>query len=327
MTKPLTIFRTAAGSPPSVSQYRYLQQLGHRIVAGDCAPLATGFCFADASYVLPRADAPGYVDVLLDVCKRERVDLFLPALDEELLLVADQRARFAAVGTRVLVSSPDTLRMCVDKLRTYEAFLTHGIPAIPTLVAADIGRHGTFPAIVKPRRGRGSSGVHVARNREELSFFARYVSDAVIQPFIEGTELTIDVLADAASKLRIVSPRKRLATDSGISSKGITTWNPAVVDHVRRIVEGFRLVGPANIQCFVTDAGEIVFSEINARLAGTCILSVAAGVPLFEGICSMAVDEPIVECLVPVEPKILLRYWAETYVSPDTPLAKPANPL
>jgi carbamoyl-phosphate synthase large subunit len=323
MTKRLTIFRTAAGSPPSVSQYRYFQQLGHRIVAGDCAPLAVGFCFAEASYVLPRADAPGYVDTLLDVCARERVDVFLPALDEELLLVAEHIERFEALGTKALVSSPGTLRTCVDKMRTYEAFVTHGIPAIPTQLASSNPQVTSFPVIVKPRRGRGSSGVHVARNETELAFFSTYVRDAVIQPFIAGTEYTVDVLADADSKLRVVSPRKRLATDSGISSKGITAWHEEMVGHVRLIVERLRIVGPANIQCFVTEAGAIVFSEINARLAGTCILSVAAGVPLLEGVCKLATGDTIEEWLTPVEPKIMLRYWAEAYISPDQPIAKP----
>jgi carbamoyl-phosphate synthase large subunit len=322
MTKALTIFRTAAGSPPSVSQYRYFQQLGHRVIAGDCAPLSVGFVFADAAYVLPRADAPQYVDALLDVCQRERVDVFLPALDEELLLVAEQRERFDAISTKVIVSSLDTLRVCVDKLQTYNAFREHGIPTIPTVPASDATGFATFPAIVKPRRGRGSSGVHVARTPAELAFFAQYVRDAVIQPFIVGTEFTVDVLADQASELKIVSPRKRLATDSGISSKGITAWHDEMVSYVRRIVDRLRIVGPANIQCFVTTEGQLLFSEINARLAGTCILSVAAGVPLLEGVCAMAVSSEIPVCLEPVDPKILMRYWAEAYVAPDQVIAK-----
>ena len=322
MTKALTIFRTAAGSSPSVSQYRYFQQLGHRVVAGDCSPLSVGFCFADAAYVLPRADAPRYVDTLVDVCRRERVDVFLPALDEELLLVSENLDRFTAVGTKPIVSSPDTLRVCVDKLHTFEAFRKHGIPTIPTRLPDQAAENDSFPAIVKPRRGRGSSGVYVAKNATELAFFSRYVADAVIQPYIAGTEYTVDVLADAESQLKIVSPRKRLATDSGISSKGVTAWHDEIVRHVRDIVRQLRIVGPANIQCFVTDDDQVVFSEINARLAGTCILSIAAGVPLLEGICALATGEPIPELLHPVEPTVLLRYWSEAYTAPGRPLAQ-----
>ncbi len=323
MNKPLTFFRTAAGSPPSASQYVHLRNLGHRVIAGDCADLSSGFCFADASYVLPRVNAPGYVDVLLDICRKEGVNVFLPALDEELLLVAEQLDRFSAIGTQAIVSSPATLRMCVDKWETFNAFTAHGIPTIPTVLASDaVASVSQFPAIVKPRRGRGSSSVFIARDREELSFFRSYVPDAVIQPFIAGIELTIDVLADRTSTLKMVSPRKRLATDSGISSKGITHWDDRLVDHVRTIVARLGIVGPANIQCFLAEDGSILFSEINARLAGTCILSIAAGVPLFEGICDLALGEPVREWLQPSPPKILLRYWSETYVALGEVIAK-----
>jgi len=321
MTKALTILRTAAGSSPSVSQYQHFRKLGHRVVAGDCAPLSVGFCFANAAYVLPRADAPNYLDALLEVCRRERVDVFLPALDEELLLVAEHLDEFAAIGTKAIVSSPETLRVCVDKFATFEAFREHGISVIPTSLASEAASFGTFPAIVKPRRGRGSTGVYVAKNANELAFFSQYVREAVVQPFIVGSELTIDILADYTSKLKIVAPRKRIATDSGISSKGITTWHDEIVRCVGGIVEALKLVGPANIQCFLTDNGQVVFSEINARLAGTCILSIAAGVPLFEGICSMAIGDEITECLGPVEPTILLRYWAEAYIAPNQMIA------
>lgn len=320
MRKGLTIFRTAAGSPPSVSQYRYIQQLGHRVVAGDCAPMSSGFCFADAAYVLPRVDAPGYLDALLEVCRREHVDVFLPALDEELLLVAEHVDRFRAIGTTPLVSSPGTLRICVDKMRTFEAFRDHGIPVIPTWAASHAAQV-PLPAIVKPRSGRGSSSVYVAKNAAELAFFTQYVRDPVVQPFIAGMEYTVDVLADEASNLKIVAPRKRLATDSGISSKGITAWHDEMVRWVREIVERLRIVGPANIQCFVSNDDQLLFSEVNARLAGTAILSIAAGVPLLEGICSLATGEPIAECLHPIEPKVLLRYWAEAYVTPHQAIA------
>jgi carbamoyl-phosphate synthase large subunit len=325
MTKQLTIMRTAAGSPPSVSQYRYLQRLGHRVVAGDCADLSVGFCFADVSYVLPHADATDYVETLIEICRQERVDVFLPALDEELLLVSESLSRFKAVGTNALVSSPATLRLCVDKYLTFTEFEKHGIPTIPTWIATDAAAEtATLPVVIKPRQGRGSTGVHVAKTPAELTFFSQYVRDAVVQPFIAGTEYTVDVLADAQSNLKIVSPRKRLATDSGISSKGITAWSDEIVRHVRQIVEQFRIIGPANIQCFVTHDGRLLFSEINARLAGTCILSIDAGVPLLEGICSMAIGDEIVECLEPVTEQILLRYWSEAYVRPDRVIAKPS---
>jgi len=313
-----TILRTAAGSPPSVSGFQYLRKMGNRVIAADCEDYSVGFCFADAAYIVPRADSPDYLDALLEICQSEKVDLFLPSLDEELLLVSRNRPAFDKIKTRVVISSPETLELCVDKYHTYLAFMQHGIPAIPTqLATGDRERNPfAFPVVIKPRQGRGSSGVYIANNVKEWEFFRHYVADAIVQPLIPGVEYTVDILADMNSDLKIASPRKRLATDSGISSKGVTAWHPVMIEQIEKIVKCFQLIGPANIQCFLTENKELFFSEINARLAGTGILSIAAGVPLYEAVIALAKGEPIKEHRVPVDELVMLRYWSETYFPP-----------
>jgi carbamoyl-phosphate synthase large subunit len=311
-----TLLRTAAGSPPSVTQYRAFRALGWRVVAVDCDPRSVGFLFADASRVVPRAGDPGYLDAMLDVCARERVDLLLPALDEELLLCSRNRERFLALGSRVLVSGPRALEVCTDKLATFRFLKDLGIPTPETVAARDYreGVPGPPPLVVKPRSGRGGTGVHVVRDHREAAFFATYVDRAVVQAFCPGEELTLDVLADEASEVRILSPRRRLAVESGISSKGATCWREDLLDPVRRIVKALGLVGPVNLQGFSGE--DFRFTEINARLAGTAILTQAAGVPLFEGILDLALGREARPWLRPAEPRIMYRYWEERFLAP-----------
>ena len=319
---PLTLLRTAAGSPPTVTQYQAFRALGCRIVAADSDPASVGFHFADAAYVVPRVGAPGYLERMLAICGREGVDLFLPALDEELALCGSHRERFAALGTRLMLSSPGALAVCADKLSMYECFRGLAIPT-PRTVAAEAYQEDCFdryPLIVKPRAGRGGTGVHLARNHEEAAFFARYVERAVVQECLAGVEYTIDVLATLDSDLRILSPRKRLATESGVSSKGITHWREDLVGPVQTLVRALGLAGPLNFQCFVSPDGQVAFTEINARLAGTAILSQAAGVPLFEGILDLARDRLPAPWLKPCPPLVMYRYWEELFRRPgETP--------
>ena len=315
---PLTLLRTAAGSPPTVTQYQAFRALGCRIVAADCDPASVGFHFADAAYVVPRVDAPGYLERMLEICGREGVDLFLPALDEELALCGANRERFEALGTRLLLSSPGALAVCADKLRMYECFRRLAIPTPRTLAAEAYGE-GSFdryPVIVKPRAGRGGAGVHLARCHEEAAFFTRYQEHAVVQERLEGVEYTIDALATPDGNLRILSPRQRLATESGISSKGITHWREDLLEPVRTLVGALGLAGPLNFQCFASPAGTVAFTEINARLAGTAILSQAAGVPLFEGILDLARGRDPVPWLKPCRPLVMYRYWEECFRQP-----------
>jgi carbamoyl-phosphate synthase large subunit len=309
-----------------VTQYKAFQALGCRVVAADCDPASVGFHFADAAYVVPRVGSPDYLERMLAVCEREAVDLFLPALDEELAICGEHRARFQALGTRILLSGPRALRVCADKLRMYECFKELGIPTARTVAAGDYreGLFQRFPLIVKPRSGRGGTGVHLARNHAEAAFFARYVERAVVQECLEGVEYTIDALATLDSELRILSPRQRLATESGVSSKGITHWRAELLEPVRTLVRALGMAGPLNFQCFASPDGWIAFTEINARMAGTAILSQAAGVPLFEGILDLARGADPEPWLKPCAPLLMIRYWDEVYREPGAPLGKEA---
>jgi len=314
----LTLLRTAAGSTNTVTQYQAFQAMGCRIVGVDCDPASVGFQFADQAYVVPRVGAPDYLDRMLEICREERVDLFLPALDEELALCGAHRAAFEALGTNLLLSGPRALAVCSDKLAMYEFFRREAIPTPHTVAADDYreGCFGHFPVIVKPRSGRGSTGVHLARSHREAAFFCEYVENAVVQQGLEGVEYTLDVLASLESEVRILSPRTRLATESGISSKGATQWRPEFLPPVQAMVKGLAMVGPLNVQCFVGPDGSVAFTEINARLAGTAILSQAAGVPLFQGILALARGEVPEPWLHPCQPLVMFRYWEEVYCRP-----------
>jgi carbamoyl-phosphate synthase large subunit len=184
-------------------------------------------------------------------------------------------------------------------------------------VAAGEYREGAFrayPLVVKPRAGRGGAGVHLARNHAEAAFFARYVERAVVQERLEGTEYTLDILAGLDSEVRILSPRQRLATESGVSSRGRTHWRQAFLEPVRTLVRALGLVGPLNVQCFAAPGGRVAFTEINARLAGTAILSQAAGVPLFQGILDLARGREPAGWIKPCAPLLMARYWDEVFV-------------
>jgi carbamoyl-phosphate synthase large subunit len=300
-----------------VTQYRAFHALGCRIVAADCDSQSVGFPFADAAYVVPRVGAEGYLERMLEICRLEEVDLFLPALDEELVFCSRHRALFEALGTRVLVSNPDALAICTDKLLTFTLFRSLAIPT-PDTVPAFAYREGAFPAypvVVKPRAGRGGAGVHVARDHREAAFYATLTEQAVVQAFCPGVELTVDVLADWESEVVILSSRRRLAVESGISSKGCTCWEEGLLAPVRRMVKALHLVGPLNVQCFVAD--EVLFTEINARIAGTAILSQAAGVPYFEGILDLAEGRAPRPWLTAAEPLVMYRYWEEFFLKPE----------
>ena len=71
----------------------------------------------------------------------------------------------------------------------------NNVPVPVTTLAAEIaGRKFHYPAIVKPRFGRGSVNVFTVQSEDHLRLFSNYFPDALIQDFVDGTEFTVDVL-------------------------------------------------------------------------------------------------------------------------------------
>jgi carbamoyl-phosphate synthase large subunit len=286
------------------------------VVAADADPLSAGFLFADAAYSMPLVSSPRYFDALVEICRRERVDWILPALDEELLTMARRRTELEACGTRLLSSPVSCLQTCVDKCATHAFFCEQRIPTPATWEPGSDPLVG-FPVIVKPRRGRGSTSVYIARDTNELGFFSGYVRDAIVQEFMTGREMTIDVLADFASNPLFIRPRYRLSTESGISYKGAVVDHPGIIRWVEKIVRTLGLIGPANIQCFVDGNDGVWFTEINARLAGSVALSFEADPSFPCALVKMLNGGSPEPAIGPARPLIMLRYWSEVYVDPS----------
>lgn len=64
--------------------------------------LAPSIYEADKHYIVPRMTAPGYLEAILDICKKEKIDGVLSLIDPELSLLAKNEDKFAAVGTKVI---------------------------------------------------------------------------------------------------------------------------------------------------------------------------------------------------------------------------------
>lgn len=311
-----TVLRTAAGAPVAPFVIRALKQIPDiRVVAVDCDPLSCGFAFADRHYAVPRVGAEGFLETMLEICKRESVDLLLPDLDEELALLATARDRFLALGTRVVVSAPDVIRECTDKYRTFRLFRSRGVPTPETWLPDEVGVGPSlrFPVIVKPRSGRGSTGVFKAESREEMEYFLDRVTNPLIQEFVDGVEYTIDTLSDLQGKFLYSSVRQRLATDSGISVKGRTVVHPVISAFTQRIVEGLPIVGPACVQG-IEDKEGIRFTEINPRLAGGVPLSIAAGAPILTDLVRLARGDSARGPATYRGNLLMLRFWEDVFV-------------
>jgi len=167
----ITILVTASGAPGTAALLRALRMNGERgvrVVGTDMSPQAVGRHFCDRFYVVPPGSDPGFPDAVLDIVRRENVDVVLPQSSFDLFALAESRERF--MGTTVMVSPPETIRTANDKAETYALLQRIGVRAPASRkvtggralseAAQELG-YPNRPVCFKPVFSSGSRGFRV----------------------------------------------------------------------------------------------------------------------------------------------------------------------
>lgn len=257
-------------------------QLGRKLIAygTDRSWTAPAMHIVDRAHISPPIDSPGYIEFLLRLVKKESVQLLVPLIDSDLLLLAMARQRFAAIGCTVLVSTPRVVAICRDKLLCYKHLSAANIdtPATWSLDEVLAKPSLRFPLYIKPRAGSAARGHFVCDERESLTVLARRVTDPIVQEYVHGTEFTLDAYAGFDGKPHCIVPRQRLEVRTGEVSKGCVVKDPRIIALGAKVIRSFRdCVGVITIQCIRSPNGRTRVIEINPRVGGGMPLSVAAG--------------------------------------------------
>ena len=278
MTSLNVLITAASRRVPLVRAFRRaLEDLGGgNVVVTDVNPLSPAVYTADRAFRVPMASDAGYADEILAISTAADVGLVIPTIDDELAALASSAQRFAAAGSRVAVSSVDTIAVCDDKHATCRTLAAKGVAAATSFLPDDLPAEPQFPLFIKPRFGRGSVAAFLVRNARELAFFLEYVPQPVIESYLDGPEYTIDMLCDFSGRPLSIVPRERLVIRAGVTDRGRTVKDPRLIDLAVSCASVLDFAGPVNIQCRMVDGRPIVF-EINPRFSGGIPLTIAAG--------------------------------------------------
>jgi carbamoyl-phosphate synthase large subunit len=274
-----------------------------RVLACDSSPDAPALQKADKAFIVPRIDQGDYIDALLAICDDHQIGLLVPALEPELLLLATHRARFLAIGTVPLVSTPEIVATCYDKLAT-SRFLSNcglGIPytfdSLDAARAALSRREITFPLVVKPRWGVSSIGMQFPEDDEELelsyqltkkqierSFLAEISAtdsqrNILIQERLPGEEYGMDVINDLNGNYVCTFIKRKTRMWAGQTDRAVTVRNDPLEMIGQLIGEKLGQIGILDCDAFVTEHGCYVI-DINPRIGGGYPFSHIAGANL-----------------------------------------------
>lgn len=303
-----------------------------RVVATDMQLSAPALQVADVKIQVPAVYDPQYVDMTLEICKEQKIDVLISLNDLELPILAEQKNRFEALGVKVIVSDPEVIDICFDKYKTAQWVTSMGLNAPKTYVrladvkAALASGEISFPLFLKPRWGSGSIGLESVDDMEELDMVYNLLLKKIkktilatasigdeyimIQEKLTGNEFGLDVMNDLQGNNVAVSVKQKLAMRAGETDKAITVDLPVVREIGCIIGRNLNHIGNLDVDIMQRANGDYCVLELNPRFGGGFPFSYEAGVNLPKAIMMWLRGEE-------VDPRILQPEFGKMFSKND----------
>lgn len=265
----------AAGTRDKIVQYfrKTFAGLG-KIIATDTSPMAPAIYDADKYYIVPAISEDGYVDIILDICKKEKIKGVISLIDPELSLLAANEKRFKEVGVTFIGSSYELCEMSIDKMQMYKWLQSHGYNCARSWMdkneffrAVENGEV-SYPVFVKPYRGSASISISKVYDKETIDLLFDHEDDLMIQEFLKGQEIGADVYIDMISgEVVSIFTKKKLKMRAGETDKAVSFKDERLFSLIEKFVLEAGYKGQIDIDIFEVD-GEYYISEVNPRFGG-----------------------------------------------------------
>lgn len=271
----MKILILSAGTRNKIVQYfrKELQGIG-TVLATDCSNLAPAVYDADQFFLVPRMSDPGYLEHILELCRREKVDGVFSLIDPELSLLAKERDRFLEVGTTPIISPYELVETCFDKYRMYQLLCEMGIDTGRCYMEKEAFYQDQeqgiidYPVFVKPVRGSASLHINKVGTREELEVLFDLYDDLMIQEWMNGTEYGADVYVDMISgKCTSIFIKEKIRMRAGETDKSVSVKDEELFELLQKFVEKCGFCGMIDVDIFRID-GKFYISEVNPRFGG-----------------------------------------------------------
>lgn len=234
------------------------QRCGHEVVYPTSGPMLK----AGRGYIV---DSPGEFEEILEAVK----------VDAGLVIAPDGlQPRFLEIledNTDNLGCSPDTARVCADKLRCTFLLAHAGVPVAEIVDAPEPCDKGCHRYVIKPRTGCGSEGVRI-------SSFVSAASTEIATRYYEGLHLSASFIAGKEGFLPLTINRQLIEFEGdSMSYQGSqvpyrTPRADEIWEAAEKAAAALKLRGYAGIDFVLGDLPRAV--DVNARPT-TSIIGIA----------------------------------------------------
>ena len=299
----MNILFTCVGRRTYLIQYfKNNLQKEDKIFAVDMQLSAPALQVADVKIQVPDVYANNYIEVLLNICKTNKINAIISLNDLELPILSKNIAEFNKIGVTMIVSTPDVIDICFDKYKTFLWIQSLGLKAPKTYLHLKDVKQAlavneiSFPLFIKPRWGSGSIGLESIENMEELNLYYCLLKKKLkktilanvskgneyilIQEKLTGSEYGIDVINDLKGNYITTCMKQKLAMRSGETDKAIIVNIPEIKKIGETIGHNLKHISNLDVDIMQRANGDYCVLEMNPRFGGGFPFSYEAGVNL-----------------------------------------------
>jgi carbamoyl-phosphate synthase large subunit len=250
-------------------------------------------------HLIPGFEEPGYIPALLEVCKREEIDVILPIHQEDVVEIARSKALFEEAGFRLPMPDFSLIELAIDKYRMAKlAEERGGSPPETRLLgevsSGDLRKEIQLPVLIKLRNSTGQRGQKLVGSVEAFEAHVQSLLDQhdedeiIVQEYIPGTDrdamYTVGLLFDHSHRLKVCIPLKKIRSRPYTGGTAICTVaenRPDVGQLAISLMGAFdKWEGIADIEIKIDPMGRPRFIELNPRPWGSMYGSFVAGLDL-----------------------------------------------
>jgi len=271
----INILILSCGTRNKIVQY-FKKELNGKgaVMATDCSKLAPALYDADRYFVVPRMDSEGYLEVVLSICKENKIKAIISLIDPELSLLAKHKDAFLNIGVLPIISEYDEVEMCFDKYKMYNFLHKNGFKTPRSYTKKEKFNDDLekkiiqFPVFVKPIKGSASLNINKVISKEEINLLFDRYDNLMIQEYMSGTEYGVDVYIDMLSDEPVaIFTKEKILMKAGETDKSVSMKDEKLFELVKMFVKKAHLKGIIDIDIFKKD-GEYFISEVNPRFGG-----------------------------------------------------------
>ncbi len=287
------------------------------VIATDCSNITPAIYEADKYYIVPRITEPGYIDCILEICRKEKIDAVLSLIDPELSLLAKNTESFKAVGTTVIGSSYELCERSLNKMQMFRWLSDNGYKCAKSYTDkgafykdAENGQI-QYPVFIKPVCGSASIAISKVYDKETVELLFSHDNNLMIQEYLCGQEIGADVYIDMISGEPVsIFTKKKLRMRAGETDKSVSFKDDKLFELISKFVKEAGYTGQIDIDIFEIN-GEYYISEVNPRFGGGYPHAYAAGCDHMKLILNNLAEKPNKPTLGDYEENIYMMKYNE----------------